>query len=101
VLRPVLACRWILKNQTPPPMLFSELMDACLDEALVPEVEELLRLKMLTPEIGMGKRRDVINNYLDESIAQIEETVRNLPDSHQDHWPELNRLFLKMLNMDK
>lgn len=26
VLRPVLACRWILDHGTPPPMLFSELM---------------------------------------------------------------------------
>ena len=28
VLRPVLACRWILEKQTPPPMLFSELASA-------------------------------------------------------------------------
>lgn len=101
VLRPLLACRWILKNQTPPPMLFSELMDECLEEALVPEVNDLLRLKMQTPEIGMGKRRDVINRYLDDSIEEIEELIRKLPDDHRDHWPELNRLFLKMLGMDE
>lgn len=50
VLRPILACRWILEKQTPPPMLFSTLADACLDEALVPAVTDLLRLKMETPE---------------------------------------------------
>ncbi|MDD7718057.1 MAG: nucleotidyltransferase domain-containing protein [Eubacteriaceae bacterium] len=27
-MRPVLACRWILEKQTPPPMLFSELAAA-------------------------------------------------------------------------
>ena len=28
VLRPVLACLWIMEKQTPPPMLFSELAAA-------------------------------------------------------------------------
>jgi predicted nucleotidyltransferase len=54
VLCPILACRWILEKQTPPPMLFSTLADACLDEALVPSVTDLLRLKMETPEICRG-----------------------------------------------
>lgn len=34
VLRPVLACRWILDQGTPPPMLFTELMDAQLPREL-------------------------------------------------------------------
>lgn len=61
VLRPILACRWILEKQTPPPMLFTELANACLDDALVPAVNELLRLKMNTPELGEGKRIDISN----------------------------------------
>ena len=99
VLRPILAARWILKNQTPPPMLFSELMEACLEEALVPEVQELLRIKMETPEIGTGPRRDVINRYLDDSIVEITQRIQEIHEEPEDRWPELNRLFLKMLNM--
>ena len=34
VLRPILACLWILEKGTPPPMLFSELLESQLDEAL-------------------------------------------------------------------
>ena len=70
VLRPILACRWILEKQTPPPMLVSTLADACLDEPLVPAVTDLLRLKMETPEIGLGPRIDIINDYLDASIEE-------------------------------
>lgn len=44
VLRPVLACRWILDKQTPP-MLFSELANAFLDGKVASAVNELLRLK--------------------------------------------------------
>ena len=31
VIRPILACKWILDKKTAPPMLFSELMNECLD----------------------------------------------------------------------
>ena len=81
-------------------MLFSALMDTCLDPALVPEVEDLLRIKMETPEIGTGPRRDVINSYLDSSIEEIGELIQNLPDDQKDNWSELNRMFLHVLGMD-
>ena len=97
VLRPLLACRWILEKQTPPPMLFTELADACLDKTLVPAVNELLRLKMNTPELGEGKRIDIINDYLDASIAEIEELLKDYTSDESKSWEELNNTFLKNL----
>jgi hypothetical protein len=44
VLRPLLACRWILRTNTPPPMLFSELAAADLPAHLNESVQELLRI---------------------------------------------------------
>ena len=38
VIRPILACKWILDKKTAPPMLFSELMNECLDDELKPEI---------------------------------------------------------------
>ena len=99
VLRPILACRWILEEQTPPPMLFSELADACLDEALVPAVTDLLRLKMETPEIGLGPRIDAINDYLDASIEEIDQLIQAIPSDGMVTWDELNRLFLKTVGL--
>jgi len=99
VLRPLLACRWILEKQTPPPMLFSELADVCLDEALVPAVSDLLRLKMETPEIGLGPRIDVINDYLDSSIEEIDQLIQTLQSDERVTWDELNRLFLKTVGL--
>lgn len=99
VLRPILACRWILEKQTPPPMLFSTLADACLDEALVPAVGDLLRLKMETPEIGLGPRIDVINDYLDTSIEEVEQLIQTLPGDERVTWDELNHIFLDILGI--
>ena len=101
VLRPILACRWILEKQTPPPMLFSELADACLDKALVPAVTNLLKMKMETPEIGLGPRIDVINDYLDSMIEEIDQQIQMMPCDEKVTWEELNQLFLKTVSLDE
>ncbi|MBQ3258942.1 MAG: nucleotidyltransferase domain-containing protein [Clostridia bacterium] len=93
VLRPLLACKWILDRGTPPPMLFSELMDAYLEDALISDVEELLRLKMTCPEIGEGKRLDLVNAYIDRTIAETEEEIKRLPTTYDNGWEELNEVF--------
>lgn len=96
VLRPLLACKWILAEGTPPPMLFRTLMEKYLDEELKPDVEQLLDLKMNTPEIGSGKRLDRINDYLDRGIAEIEAVIASLPADKSHGWEELNALFLSL-----
>ena len=97
VLRPVLACRWILDRGTPPPMLFSELIKEELPVELIDVVNQLLELKMNSPEVKLIKRISEINEYLDESIPSIKSAVRLLDDSHTPDWSELNQLFLREL----
>lgn len=97
VLRPVLACKWILEKGTPPPMLFSELMEAELDPALKPEVNRLLDLKMNQPETTLIPRVDAVNDYLDESIAEVEGKLLALIDERCPDWGELNDIFLDVI----
>ncbi len=98
VLRPILACKWIMDKGSPPPMLFETLMDCHLDEAIKPAVKKLLELKINSPEVGTGKRIDEINDYIETNIAQIEEIVKTDADDEKHDWNELNELFLNMLN---
>ena len=97
VLRPVLACQWILDRGTPPTMLFSELIKAELPVELIDVVNQLLELKMNSPEVKLINRISEINEYLDESIPSIKSAVRLLDDSHTPDWSELNQLFLREL----
>ena len=96
-LRPVLACRWILEKQSPPPMRFADLAQACLDAELVPAVTDLLRRKAETPELGVGKRIDILNEYIETSLAEIGRHIQALPDEPAPGWDELNALFLRTL----
>ena len=97
VLRPILACRWILAEGTPPPMLFSELVEKYLDDGIRDDVDILLKLKMQTPEIGTGKRMDNINNYIEKSISDIEKQLENIPYEKERNWEELDKIFLSLL----
>jgi hypothetical protein len=97
VLRPILACRWIIEKQTPPPVLFSELVETELPKGLVPDVEKLLELKMKSPEIRMMQRVERLNAYLDESIAEVKRIVQSMEDTKNPGWQELNEFFLKVI----
>ena len=97
VLRPVLACRWILDKGTPPPMLFSELVEAELEPALLPDVNRLLDLKVNAPELKTIPRIESINRYLDRSIEEVRLRIAQLPEDASHGWEELNRLFLAQL----
>lgn len=97
VLRPLLACKWILTEGTPPPMLFRTLMDKYLDESIKPDVETLLKMKMEMPEISEGKRFDKVNEYLDRTIEEVEQIIAELPDKDTQGWENLNEIFLKLI----
>ena len=97
VLRPLLACKWILAEGTPPPMLFSTLMNRYLDADMMPDVKKLLDQKRNIPEIGEGKRLDRINNYLERNIEELGKVIRNLPNEDTHNWEELNKIFLSLI----
>ena len=97
VLRPLLACRWILDKKCPPPMLFSELMKAELPTELEAPVKELLRFKMGTLEIGEGKRIESINHYIETEMSAIQNEIRHLPPENEKPRDRLNDLFLRAL----
>ena len=97
VLRPILACKWILAEGTPPPMEFHILMEKYLDEELKPDVEKLLDLKMNSPEIAISKRFDRVNEYIDRAISELDAIVSTLPSDKIESWDELNDMFLEML----
>ena len=97
VIRPLLACKWILDRNSPPPMLFSELKEAELDPAIKPEVDRLLDLKMNSPELKLIPRVNVLNEYMDACILEIERKLEQMKDGPRNDWDELNRIFYEVI----
>ncbi len=97
VLRPLLACRWILERGTPPPMAFRELVETQLEPGLRPVVEDLLRVKMETPEIGLVPRIGGLNAFIEAALPQLRAQVQALPREPQKSWAPLDQMFLSAM----
>lgn len=98
VLRPVLACKWILENKSQPPMRFTELLNSQLPNYLTPEVNKLLDTKINAPEIKMIKRVEIINDYLECSIEDIKQSLDMISPDTDKSWNQLNEIFLSELS---
>lgn len=94
VLRPILACGWIEKYGTMPPMEFEELVERMLpDSTLKQEVYTLLTRKRAGVEFDLEPKIAVINDFLERQIAYFEETAKHISDSGEKQDQALDVLF--------
>lgn len=91
-LRPVLAARWVADYGTPPPMLFNELVSAELQPELLPMVEELVRVKRETSELGTGPKIPELDQYIREQMELMEEAADREANRKND-WSKLEKFF--------
>lgn len=97
VLRPILACRWVLERGTPPPMRFDELAAAELPQALRADVAYLLDLKIHAPEVKEIPKITALNDYLEAAMSDVRALVAALPPQPPRTWQELNEFFFAEL----
>lgn len=98
VIRPLLACRWVLEQGCPPPVLFSKLMEDQLDKALYPVVKNLLEIKASVTEAFEGKRIEELNRYLEQWLEISKKEIEGLEDDRNQDWENLNQIFQNCQN---
>jgi hypothetical protein len=99
VLRPLLACRWIEKKASPPPVLFRDLCREVLEEEMRPAVEKLLAEKMRMSEGEEGARIDRVNEYILRELNYYKEKTEQMADDRNADWEALNVLFRSLLGV--
>lgn len=92
-LRPILACKWVQRYHTAPPVLFDDLCKAVLPEELREKVDYLLDLKINGPEKTKIAPIPEIDAFLSRQIAEIQETLDAAHNIHGGRWEDLNRFF--------
>ena len=97
VLRPILACKWILSKGTPPPMLFEILVENCLEDNLKNEVYKLLDAKINNPEIEKAPKINILNDYIIKSFDELEQILDNYSNDANNKWDNLNELFISLI----
>lgn len=102
VLRPLLAIRYIEREQQPPPIEFGKLVDAVAPKELIPEIEALLYLKKNAPEKAFGKPIHAINSFVDSELKRHGDTFtgQGRPDLEQGELvrQKLNQIFRKAVD---
>jgi uncharacterized protein len=99
VLRPILACLWIIKYNTMPPLEFSVLVNNLVqDELVLIEIAKLIERKTSSTELSFGPKNRTLNQYIDEQLLYIREYLHDLDVTHMMSSDELNTLFRDILN---
>lgn len=86
VLRPLLACRWLEKHRTAPPMEFDRLLARLPANAtdLLQEIRVLLAAKRAGTELEEEPAIPVINSFIDNELARCAAVAPQLPHRRPD-----------------
>jgi hypothetical protein len=94
VLRPIMACMWVEKYETQPPMLFEEMMKSLeLNKDLHDEINNLLTKKRSGIEMNEAKQIKIINKFLEKKIEYYTKYVKSLNTISKTNLEELDNLF--------
>ena len=94
VLRPVLACDWIMKTNTMAPMEFQTLVESQVtDNNIRVEIGKLLERKISGEEMNEEPRIQILNDYLEEKIEFYNAYTNTLDPYIQPDTKRLNELF--------
>lgn len=98
VLRPMLCARWICERQSIPPLIFDQLFPLLEKRPEVLHlIEELLIRKKAAHESELFQRHPVLDAYISESMAFIQQSAENLP-ARQGEVKHLDAFFRKWIS---
>lgn len=95
VLRPLLACGWMERNGTLPPLDFGELCEALVERGseLRLELDELLQRKLAGEELSQGARIEPIHAYMEEKLHHYAQLAGEMTGSQVQADEQLDTLF--------
>lgn len=99
VLRPILACEWIERYSSMPPIAFEQLVDELVPQGseLKVAIDELLVRKRAGDELDLQPRIDVINDFIEQRIAHIERIASGMMAADVAVDEQLDELFRSVL----
>lgn len=95
VLRPVLACVWIMQKYTVPPTEFSKLVEEVLPIELRTSVDKLLEIKMKSGEKKKGARISQIDSFIEVKLNEV--TLFPVSNEVQKTYEKLDKLFMNII----
>jgi uncharacterized protein len=99
IFRPLLAAKWIEKQNEFPPNGFNQLIEDLLPTGEIRQViDDLIKQKMAGEVLALNPRTEIINPFLDHEIEHLEQYVKELLVDKPDPTELLNQLFRETLD---
>lgn len=99
VLRPILCCKWIEEKETPPPVLFDELVKAVLSDEMKPIVADLLDKKIRMSEADKAPKIVVLNQFIEQNLEYYKAYIDGLQDDRKEDWSLLEDAFATTIGL--
>lgn len=93
IVKSLLACNWIEKNKSFPPVRLQDLLSAVVDEKMKPEVEQLVKLKLLGEEKFALFEYPVISEFIEMNIQWTQQLLLRQKVEQYDVSESLDVLF--------
>ncbi|MBO9130859.1 nucleotidyltransferase domain-containing protein [Bacillus sp. 165] len=98
VLRPLLACMWLEKQKTVPPVALDELLKLeGVSSEILNEIQYLLTRKKAGEDFGLGISFQKLHQFIEEKLHYYQEYVKDLRDIRELKAEALNVLFRNTL----
>lgn len=98
VLRPILAAKWICEFNTPPPMLFNDLLPLVKDPIVLNEIRNLLKRKETANEGEKIKRISILDEFVETEMEYCENIAKEIPKKVNDYKP-INDFYREILGV--
>ena len=99
VLRPLLACEWILQGKGVAPMEFGILRTLIEEEFIQKIIDQLLEIKSAADEKTLWHTDPVMMKWLQEKIELSRSRISSLPDKHLPGISKLDTVFQKYIDL--
>ena len=98
-LRSLLACRWIIERNSPPPVPFNNLVETCLVPSFRNDVDRLLELKACVGDAQHVPRFPNLDAFIEQSVDEFKSVAESCSEALKPDWEALNQIFFKLLNV--
>jgi predicted nucleotidyltransferase len=100
VIRPLLACKWILEIGTPPPVLFADLAEVVLDAELKPAMDNLLMRKAVADEGEKLMKIALWDRWIESRLRTYDRAIPNAEPDSKQNWGKLNDAFWNIVSQN-
>jgi predicted nucleotidyltransferase len=97
-LRSALGCKWIVEQQTVPPMEFGKLLPQVSDPSFQSCIDTLLKAKLISDEKTLVDRVEILDDWLNSTLQCCRESISQIPAIHKKP-EELNIILRKYISL--